>query len=521
VTHEFPTRRTAVQAIAGAATAFTPLAGNPPLHHDTIHLDTEYQTIDNFGASDCWSFQRAGTWSMEGRNRLADLLFSQTRGIGLSCWRFNIGGGVNRQITNPWRTAETFEVAEGQYDWTRQAGERWFLGAAKARSVPQFLAFVNSPPGRMTRNGLTFCEKGGTTNLKPGLEGQYARYLADILDHFRKNPDQSERIAFHYVSPINEPQWDWTGHSQEGMRASNADIGSIVRSLGAELKRRESPTQLAILESGSLPDMWRPNQKATDTWGSMYGNYLEQFVNDSSISGWLSKRIGYHSYGSDRPNAGLVENRTKLGAQMKRYPGWKLWQTEYCVLVGADGNGGDGRDLTMKTALDVARIIHLDLTLAGASAWQWWTALSPVDYKDGLIYTDWKKPGDEETIYPARLLWALGNYSRFVRPGMRRIELAGDRHEIQGLMGSAYKDEAAQRVVAVYINMDSVVRRVQIDFRQGDKQLLLQSMKQFVTSDRAGDELRAGERTTSADPVEIPARSVVTLVAQLSGGTQR
>ena len=33
----------------------------------------------------------------------------------------------------------------------------------------------------------------------------------------------------------------------------------------------------------------------------------------------------------------------------------------------------------------LARIIHLDLTLCGVSAWQWWTAVSPVDYKDGLI----------------------------------------------------------------------------------------------------------------------------------------
>jgi O-glycosyl hydrolase len=197
-------RRSALKVIAAGAAGT--LLHAQDTHDDTIALDTEYQTIENFGASDCWSMQKLGTWSMPARNRVADLLFSQSAGIGLSCWRFNIGGGTTDRITNPWRTVETFEVGEGQYDWTRQAPERWFLGAAKARGVAQFLAFVNSPPGRMTRTGITFGQPGGdTTNLKPGFEAQFARYLVDILEHFRDNPDRSERVAFDYVSPINEP----------------------------------------------------------------------------------------------------------------------------------------------------------------------------------------------------------------------------------------------------------------------------------------------------------------------------
>jgi len=65
--------------------------------------------------------------------------------------------------------------------------ERWFLAAAKERGVEQFLAFVNSPPGRMTLDGLTNMGSNRTapSNLKPGYEGQYAKYLADILLHFR------------------------------------------------------------------------------------------------------------------------------------------------------------------------------------------------------------------------------------------------------------------------------------------------------------------------------------------------
>ncbi len=46
------------------------------------------------------------------------------------------------------------------------------------------------------------------------------------------------------------------------------------------------------------------------------------------------------------------------------------------------------RDLGMKTACLWQRRIHNDITVANASSWQWWTALTRCDFKDGLIYLD-------------------------------------------------------------------------------------------------------------------------------------
>ncbi len=358
----------------------------PQEHADTVKAGVEHQTIDNFGASDCWSFQKVGGWTAENREKIADLLFSREKGIGLSCWRFNLGGGVNPQITHPWRSPETFETGPGEYDWSRQENERKFLRAVKERGVPQFIAFVNSPPGRMTRNGLTFTTKGmGTTNLKEGYEGQYARYLGDILQHFRDNRDMAERIEFDYVSPVNEPQWQWDGHSQEGSRYSNADIKRVALALNAELKRRGLKTRMLLVESGSLPDMWRTHEQMTRDYGTTYGNYLAELCGDKELAPLLGGLIGYHSYWSDRVQGQLLEHRQRLAEEMKKYPQWRLWQTEYCILDGPMGRGGRKRDLEMDTALDVARVIHMDLAVAGASAWQWWTAFSPEDYKDGLI----------------------------------------------------------------------------------------------------------------------------------------
>jgi hypothetical protein len=204
---------------------------------DTFVVSTTHQTIDNFGASDCWLAQAVGGWSNTAQKEaIADLLFSSTSGIGLSCWRFNLGGGIDSTITDPLRTAETFEPSQGQFVWTNQAEEQWFLSAAKARGVPQFLAFVNSPPSWMTRNGHTYCPSdSGTTNLQSGYEQLYAQYLVTVLKHFCDNADPTMQINFNYISPANEPQVSWTGKTQEGNRASNSDIKSWIQALDTEL----------------------------------------------------------------------------------------------------------------------------------------------------------------------------------------------------------------------------------------------------------------------------------------------
>lgn len=102
-----------------------------------------YQTMHSFGASDAWRTQHVGlNWPDEKKNRIADWLFSMEededgnpRGIGLSMWRFNIGSGSYEQgdasgITNTWSRVECFLAPDGSYDFSKQAGQQWFLEAA-------------------------------------------------------------------------------------------------------------------------------------------------------------------------------------------------------------------------------------------------------------------------------------------------------------------------------------------------------------------------------------------------------
>jgi hypothetical protein len=103
------------------------------------------------------------------------------------------------------------------------------------------------------------------------------------------------------------------------------------------------------------------------------------------------------------------------------------------------------------------------------------------------------------------------NGSRFIRPGMRRIELAGDGHDFRGLMGVAFKEEKARRVVVVYLNLGTEDCQVVAEIA-GERPWRPRELALHVTSDRPGDELRACPAVAPAATVTIPARSAVTMV---------
>jgi hypothetical protein len=485
-----------------------------------IDVSSTFQTIDHFGASDCWSFQKIGAWDDKHKEQIIDLLFSQTKGIGLSAWRFNIGAGINKTtIQNPWRTVESFEVSEGIYDWTRQAEERWFLHAAQERGVDEFIAYINSPPARMTRNGYTNCtDKLGSTNLKPGYEEQFARYLVDILKFFR----DTENITFDFISPVNEPQWEWNnGCNQEGTRAGNADIIAIVNALYDELQKQNITTQISIVESGDIPSWHQKNSSMTSKYGKTYGNYLQELIANPQISAKIARHFGGHSYWSDRLNGQLVEHRSTARPYFTPFfdQGWSYWATEYCILDGPEGKGGGGRDLSITSALDVARVIHHDLTYLDAAAWSWWTAVSPEDYKDGLIYTDYKSNPASQSIIESKMLWAYGNFSRYIRPGAKRISLSGANNKY-GLMGSAYLSKAGDQLMIVFVNVASKDIQILLALDGLAMNTRIAGFTPYVTSGIPEDNLKEYAFFPLESIYAVPARSVVTLVGQITNDTR-
>ncbi|MHA6247156.1 glycoside hydrolase [Pontibacter sp. CAU 1760] len=476
----------------------------------------QYQTIDNFGASDAWSCQFVGQWPVEKRNAIADLLFStetnadgSPKGIGLSLWRFNMGAGSAQQgaqsgIRDEWRRAESFLEADGSYNWQRQAGQVWFLKAARERGVNKFLAFPNSPPVNLTKNGKAFASNA-QPNLAPERYSAYADYLTNVI----QGVERTQGIHFDYISPVNEPQWDWSDGGQEGTPFGNDDIAGIVRALNASLAKRDLNTRIDVAEAGKIDYLYTQGDKPGR------GNQIDAFFQQNSphYLGDLSHighRISGHSYFTTSPYDQAVAKRRQLAQKVASVPGLKFWQSEYCILGDNAGEiNGNKRDLGIDPALYLARVVHNDLTVANATAWQWWLAVSPYDYKDGLVYIDRDKA--DGAYYESKMLWALGNYSRFIRPGAIRVSthIAGEQLEDNSLLASSYIYAAKNQLIMVVVNAGTAP----VKFRMSTKGVRIASMRTYTTS--ADDNLKPGALVMGSSEVKLLPRSVTTLVASL------
>lgn len=498
----------------------------------TVRPNQTFQTIHSFGASDCWSAQFIGQhYPLAKREQIADWLFSletdkggNPKGIGLSLWRFNIGAGSTEQgdssgIRSPWRRSECFQRPDGSYDWTKQAGQQWFVEAAHRRKVPYLLGFTNSPPVQFTANGKAYASGTlGDYNFNRQRLNDYTKFLADVAQYFAK-----KGTPMHYLSPFNEPQWDWgikKGQrmaTQEGTPATNADMAELTRELGRELSRRKLSTRLTLGEAGQLNYL---SQSGTNRSKTGQDDVITAFfdpVSPTRIDNVpsVAKLVCGHSYFTTSPAEKLQTTRQQLADKLKQ-TGIDFWQSEYCVLGDNEGEiNGNGRDLGMTTALYVARVIHADLTVANATSWQWWLALSASNYKDGLIYVENNgKMGEnaqnqrDGDILSSKTLWALGNFARFVRPGMVRVSLQTSVAQPSGSepLISAYQSADKKQLVVVVVNPGEArpIQLAGVTSRASQVDL-------YETTETAN----LGKRTTLVRDLTLSARSVSTLIIRL------
>jgi len=336
------------------------------------------------------------------------------------------------------------------------------------------------------------------------------------VEHFNE-----EGIFFDYLSPVNEPQWEWDGHSQEGTPALNEEIYALAKYLSSELSSRGLKTQIVITEAGTIGhaamDMsklgmpaYGQDDQAQFFFSAESPFYIGELPN-------VELTISAHSYHSVWPLNEQVSNRSLVNMMLKMAnPDLGYWMSEYCILQENDElGGGGGRDLGMNTALYVARIIHHDMVLTNAKSWQWWTAITQVDFKDGLVYLDDGSEGEtgkmgghveslqhDGEVRESKLLWVLGNYSRFVRPGMIRIkcELTEEQSPENGVLVSAYKDPEEGKLVYVFVNLSEQT----VDVALGEK-----GKVSTYTTDK---DHTMGFKTQPLNAVTLPARSVVTVL---------
>lgn len=392
-------------------------SAGPQIPQATLNSSIEYQEIDGFGVSQSADIYADQLYEHNKRDEIMDLLFSDENGIGLSILRSEVGSGLNMPTIHP-------DI--NTWDFTAYEPEQWVMHEAKNRGVETFMSTVWSPPAWMkTNNRIT---RGG--KLKREYYGEYAQYLAE----YAKGYNQYHDINIDAISIANEPEY---AASWQSNLWSGEDFRLFVRDyLKPTFERENLDTKIIVGEEGTFTDK------------RLKPIYDDQQALDSVDI------IGTHYY----------HGKPYVFEQAKDN-GKKVWLTETSETILSDTGFKDG--------VKWSKNIHDTLTKADANAFIFWLGAAYKNNNESLI-----RLTDQDNYIDAKRLYSMGNYSKFIKPGFKRIDIT--ENPTGNLYLSAYKNEDSGEVVIVAVNNGQ--NNESIDLKFDD--VTLQKLTPYFTNDK-------------------------------------
>ncbi|OQA49045.1 MAG: hypothetical protein BWY46_01021 [Firmicutes bacterium ADurb.Bin300] len=416
----------------------------------TIEISPEKkrQTFDSFGVSGAWWAQFVGGWEhidaqskKPCRERIAELLFSENNGIGITCYRYNLGGGSKNSGSCSFsagnRGAESFALSDRKYDWSRDKNAVWMMKEAVKNGVDEIVLFSNSPPEMLTKNKKACLDKPWFTNLSKKNYLPFARYCFDVAEHFI-----SQGLPICYISPVNEPLWVWTEkHGQEGCHYKPHAVARLFNVFARELENRPrlDSVKLSGAENGDI------------RWFNR--SYTQALMKNERVRQRIDA-IDFHSYFLPIVPIGFLNDRIAFMRRFKKwmdskYPDMPLKMSEWTHMRG-------GRDYGMDSALIQATVMTEDIDILGVISWQHWIAVSESDFCDGLIYIN----EDEKTFELTKRYYAFGNFTKFITKGSCVIGTSCADKELKTL---AFKKNNETVVIIVNIHNKEKLCNIQSD----------------------------------------------------------
>jgi O-glycosyl hydrolase len=251
---------------------------------------------------------------------------------------------------------------------------------------------------------------------------------ADLLADYVKNFETNMGAPLNILSIQNEPNWKVEYESCYWDGIDLRDFLNIVA-------QRFPAKGIALGNSGGLGIMIPEFENFNVNFDEMIKPSL-----DSPEAQRILTHIALHQYN------GAFDPTDRAGA--KPFPeilatGKRFWQTE------VSGSGPHlPRGVGIENALYYARMIHFDFTLVEMNAflfWWLWRNDDVENFTGSLINVI-----NGNTLVPAKRLYAMGQFSRFIRPGWRRIESDTEPREM--VYSSAYRNPDTNEIVIVLIN---------------------------------------------------------------------
>ncbi len=454
---EVTTSSNASYYIDDVSFAAAPVVTNPPINGvSTVNWNNVYQRIDGFGASSAWN----GSWTAAE----ADVLFSTNNnisylsgiynGAGLSLLRNHIIYANSTAATSTPTTVETSIMQMAQARGARVWSAPW-TPAAGFKSTNDIYD-TNTATGNGINGGSYLGSGNNITNVN------YASQLANYVVSMK-----NQGINLYAISIQNEPDANVT--SYEACQWTGAQFHDFVTNLYSAL---------AASGVGSTKIIIPESQNWTDP-----RNLRGPAMTDPNVAAQVGI-IANHNYVGDN-SAG---DQT-VPAAINSY-GKALWETEVALLSGSDPSIANG--------VYVAKRVHLFLTQAQANAYHYWWLVNSGN--QGLLDT---------SAGPAKRLFTLGQFSRFVRPNFNRIDATSSQ---PSAWMSAYKDSTSTAFAIVAINTNAATDIIET-FNLTN--FAASSVTPWITSGTLSlAPQTAVNLTNSSFTYVLPAMSVVTFAGQ-------
>lgn len=445
----------ALLLVTGMALSGCGAGTEPEVYHvDPVNMaEVNGGVFEGWGTSLCWWANRLG-YSDALSQQAAEAFCDPVNGLGMNILRYNIGGGDDPSHDHITRTDSMmpgfwsnsrFDEGKGEYtwsyDWSQDANQRNVLEKCLAVYGDGMLveAFSNSPPWFMTVSG---CSSGAVVpsvdNLKSDAYDAFAAYLADVAEHFATEWN----IRFQSISPMNEPNTSYWGAMSPKQEGCHFDPG-------------ESQSRVLVALSAALSERGLGDIQISGTDETSIDAQIQSLKLLSPEAAAAISRVDTHTYSGSRRR-----ELRDLALEM----GKNLWMSE---VDGGDTLGSGAGE--MGAALWLGRRIAEDLNGMTPSAWILWQAIDSHISKEG--YLGRKDTGmvnigggywgtavadhDRETLILTMKYYALGQFTRYIRPGSRLIGMDGPV--------VAALDETGRALTVVFVNAEGRKRDVAIE----------------------------------------------------------
>ena len=369
------------------------MSGNKKISVD-ISLQRESRKFEGWGTSLCWWGNVIGRWeNKETVEKTCSLLFEEANGLGLNILRYNLGGGENPPNQKNFRVGANMPCIlkeDGRLDLEADKAQLSILKQAVKYGLDTLEIFLNSPPLSMLKYPSTAGADDGLCNLKEEMTEALAGYLADCALAIEKELD----INVSTIAPFNEPVSFWwkSENDQEGCHFDVEEQSKLIEALADAIEK-------AGLKNTGI--------SAPECWSTFESIYCINHYSKKALS--QVKQINTHSYFSNE------QSRKELYEVAKRL-GKPLCMSEISCGGNASHNHSD-----MSGGIELAKNIGVHLNEMKATSWIYWQAVENelMKHNHGLIHANFE---GEEEFFLTKQYYALGNYVKFIRPGMNILD---------------------------------------------------------------------------------------------------